>query len=44
VSFLREWLGDDFALTVRIYGRRPQDFMKRIEAAFPEAEIIVAYD
>ena len=44
VSFLREWLGDDFALTVRIYGRRPKDFMKRIEAAFPEAEIIVAYE
>jgi hypothetical protein len=44
VSFLREWLGDDFALVVEIYGRRPEAFMKRLKAAFPEAEIIVNFE
>jgi hypothetical protein len=44
VSFLREWLGDDFALTVEIYGRRPEAFMKRLKDAFPEAEIIVTFE
>ena len=44
VSFLREWLGDDFALVVEFYGRRPEAFMKRLKAAFPEAEIIVTFE
>jgi hypothetical protein len=44
VWFLREWLGDDFAMTVEIYGRRPEAFMKRLKAAFPEAEIIVTFE
>jgi hypothetical protein len=44
VSFLREWLGDEFAFAVRIYGRRPEAFMNRVKAAFPEAEVIVEYE
>jgi hypothetical protein len=44
VAFLREWLGDDFALLVEIYGRRPEAFMKRLKTAFPEAEIIVMFE
>ncbi len=44
VSNLRQWLGDDFALSVWLNGRRAESFLKRVKAAFPEAEIWVTFE
>jgi hypothetical protein len=44
VSYLRQWLGDDFVLSVWLNGRRPESFMKRIKSAFPESEIEVTFE